>query len=74
MLELDNPFLCLCEADVDIDGFRVGSWQLGPHEKAVIERPANVAKKFTFLRTKLVNDAHRVGKGEARRDHFRRGQ
>lgn len=56
-IELDNPFLCMCEADVDIDGFPVGSWQLHSHQIALLERPACVSKKFTLLRTKLVKNA-----------------
>jgi large subunit ribosomal protein L40e len=47
-VELFNAFPVKAVAHLDIDGKRVINLLMDPHESAVIERPANVAKKFTF--------------------------
>jgi len=44
------------DAHVWIDGEKVGVWRLDPYEQITIERPANVARKFTLL-TEGTSDA-----------------
>ena len=40
----------------------MGTWDLVNHADALIERPSNVAKLFTFLRIKLVKEAEAAKK------------
>lgn len=40
----------------------MGTWDLDSHRDALIERPSNVAKLFTFLRIKLVKEAEAAKK------------
>ena len=62
-IQLVNPFICKCRCNVSIDGYDMGTWQLTSKQVAAIERPANAAKLFTFLRTKyavLAEEAARI--------------
>jgi hypothetical protein len=38
-----------CDADVYVDGERVGGWVIPAYSSVKIERPADVARKFTFF-------------------------
>lgn len=44
------------DAHVWIDGEKVGVWRLNPYDSITIERPANIARKFTLL-AEGTNDA-----------------
>jgi large subunit ribosomal protein L40e len=47
-VQLTNALPLKVVAKLDIDGIRVINYLMQPFESAIIERPANVAKKFTF--------------------------
>lgn len=47
-LRLRNFYDEPCDARVEIQGEHVGTWRIPANGSAVIERPANVAKLFTF--------------------------
>jgi hypothetical protein len=49
-IELNNHNKTRCDVEVNIDGERVGSWRINAFSSVIIERPANVNRKFTFLR------------------------
>lgn len=60
-VEVRNPFFARAMCKITIDGHVMGTWALKQGQVAVIERPASVAKKFTFLRTRLAllaDEAH----------------
>jgi hypothetical protein len=54
-LKLSNTHNANVDAHVSIDGESVGIWRLDPHGKVTIERPSNVARKFTLLREGTVD-------------------
>lgn len=56
-IHLRNPFQCRCVAEVSVDAYIVGDWILDVSESAYIERPSAISKCFTFLQTKLVEEA-----------------
>ena len=39
-----------CDAVVRVDGVEVGTWRIYSHQSILIERPANIDRKFTFYR------------------------
>jgi hypothetical protein len=49
-LRLSNSNSTNCDAHVWIDGEKVGVWRLRPYQTATIERPANLNRKFTFVK------------------------
>lgn len=49
-LKLRNNHGQRCQAKVKIDGRHVGTWVVPAYDTIVIERPADVDKKFTFYR------------------------
>lgn len=53
-----NPFINLkASAEISVDGHSVGSWIMEPNQSFAFDRPASVAKKFTFVRTALAKKA-----------------
>lgn len=46
---ISNEHYTRCDAEVHVDGETVGTWVIQPHSSVTIDRPANVAKKFTFV-------------------------
>jgi hypothetical protein len=48
-LELTNNRDVPVDVDVEIDGTDVGSWRIDPYSTITLERPADTARKFTFL-------------------------
>lgn len=48
-LYLRNGSNARCDAEVWIDNEKVGMWRINPHNSITIERPAAMARKFTFL-------------------------
>jgi hypothetical protein len=55
-LQLGSSRNTRADAHVWIDGEKVGVWRIGPYGQITIERPANVARKFTLL-TEGTSDA-----------------
>lgn len=49
-LRISNSNSTKCDAHVWIDGEKVGVWRLRPYQTATIERPANLNRKFTFVK------------------------
>lgn len=49
-IALRNNGSTKCHAKISIDGNHVGTWILEPWSSATIERPVDVAKKFTFFK------------------------
>jgi len=39
-----------CDAVVTVDGEKVGTWRIYSHQSILIERPANIDRKFTFYK------------------------
>jgi hypothetical protein len=39
----------LCDVELKIDGESVGVWRIWPHQTITLERPVNIAQKFTCL-------------------------
>jgi len=50
-LQLTNNGSQNCEAAVFVDGKNIGTWIINRYDTVTLERPANVARKFTFLET-----------------------
>lgn len=48
-IRLTNNRPTLCDASIKIDGDYVGTWRIQPFNSIVIERPANVNRKFIFI-------------------------
>lgn len=48
-LRLSNPGPTPCDISVYIDKKRVGQWRISPRDYIVIERPADISRKFTFF-------------------------
>jgi hypothetical protein len=60
-IETKNPSeFHRCSVTIQIDGFNIGSWILEKGQSSTFERPANCAKLFTFLQTKVVTDAEKA--------------
>jgi len=57
---LGNNRTTRCDAHVYIDGEKVGVWRINSDSSIRIERPANVSRKFTFLKEGSY-DAHNAG-------------
>jgi hypothetical protein len=49
-VSLYNGHATRCYATVTIDGKVMGKWLLEPYQRAVIERPVEIDKKFTFFK------------------------
>ncbi|XP_078368220.1 uncharacterized protein LOC144652055 [Oculina patagonica] len=45
-----NGNLYGCHLDITIDGYKMGTWIIDPREDITLERPASMAKRFTFYR------------------------
>jgi hypothetical protein len=57
-IEATNPFSNLkATAEITVDGHVVGRWILQPNQSFAFDRPASVAKKFTFVRIALAKKA-----------------
>jgi hypothetical protein len=49
-VKLVNTKSTNCDVQLYIDNDHIGTWRLKPYQTATIERPANVSRKFTFLK------------------------
>jgi len=49
-LKLENDNGVKVDAHVWIDGEKIGIWRIKPYDDIVIERPAEISRKFTFLK------------------------
>ena len=49
-LRLRNDRNVAADAVVRIDGLEIGTWRIPAHQSILIERPANVDRKFTFYK------------------------
>jgi len=49
-IKLINNHTTRCDAYVKIDGEDVGAWRIAPFDSITIERPANINRKFVFIK------------------------
>ena len=49
-LQLTNDRSTDCMAEVYIEGDQIGIWFIPAHNNIIIDRPANIARKFTFFK------------------------
>jgi hypothetical protein len=56
-ISLKNNHSTRCYAKIFIDGNSVGTWVLEPWQRTSIERPVDIAKKFTFLKVNSAGGA-----------------
>jgi hypothetical protein len=49
-LKLGNDHKVRVDAHVSVDEEKVGVWRINPYSTVTVERPANIARKFTLLR------------------------
>lgn len=58
-IRLTNHRPTRTDAEVFIDGISVGTWRIGPFNSIVVERPANLNRRFVFVEqiSKVVEDA-----------------
>lgn len=49
-LRLTNNRSPRCDAEVWIDGERIGTWRINSYSSVTIERPADINRRFVFLR------------------------
>lgn len=68
-LRLSNSNSSRCDAHVWIDGEKVGVWRLRPYQTATIERPANLSRKFTFVK----ENSYQALQGDVRIGKFENG-
>lgn len=47
---LKNDRSTRCDVSVELDGKNIGTWRLRPFQTARVERPSDIARKFTFFR------------------------
>ncbi len=59
-LKLTNGRETKCDAEVWIDGEKVGTWRINNRSQIIVERPANISRKFVFLKENSA-DARFIG-------------
>jgi len=59
-LRLSNDRSTNCDAEVWIDGEKVGVWRIKPFGRITIERPAKIDRKFVFV-SENSSDGHSAG-------------
>src|SRR5690348_10484827 len=67
-IRLSNKHEYRCDAEVTIDGEDIGTFRLKPYQTSTIERPGDVAKKFTFYR-ETSGVAQRAGVTEGKEEN-----
>jgi hypothetical protein len=67
-LNLTNDRSTKCDAEVWIDGEKVGVWRIEAYGSTIIERPATINRKFVFLRENS-SRAHSAGIQSGRSDN-----
>ena len=59
-IKLSNNHNSKCDAIIWLEGEEIGTWRLNGYQSISIERPANIDRKFTFVRDTSI-DAIRAG-------------
>jgi hypothetical protein len=62
-LSLSNNTNNRCDAQIYIDGESIGVWRINSYSSIMVERPANINRKFVFMREKSQSIAQK-GKSE----------
>jgi hypothetical protein len=63
-LKLSNQRSSKCDAEVWIDGEKIGIWRIEARSQIIVERPAKINRKFVFLKEKSM-DAQSAGIGNS---------